>query len=268
MAEGDESKSLKNDIGKKVFFLYPHSVIQDELVSQIIQNEFEIYLVHDHKRLKRLLEKYNDSILFINIDERLGEDEWKAYVRDLLQSEKTKNVQVGILTYNENRELAQSYLMDIGIPAGYVQLKLGIKESSRIILKTLVVNEAKGKRKFVRAKCPENSNNEFNISLFGKNQTGEIIDISSAGMACSFHGGVDIPTRTDLDTIQLKLKSRIVMVSGIVAGRRTAGDDTTVYVILFTSYISEDARNRIGDFIYRTLQNEIERELAAIAVDE
>jgi hypothetical protein len=268
MADGEETAGQSNGIGKKVFFLYPHSVIQEELIAQIVQNEFEIYLVNDHKRLKKLLEKYNDSIVFINIDERLKEDEWKKYVRDLLTNEATKNVQVGILTYNENKELAQTYLMDIGVSAGYVQLKLGLKESSKIILKTLVVNEAKGKRKFVRAKCPKNSKTEFNVQVFGKNYQGEIIDISSAGMACFFHTSVDIPTRTELDKLQLKLKSRIVMLSGIVAGRRSDDQGRTVYVILFTSYISAEAKQRISEFIYRTLQNEMERELEAIPIAE
>ena len=268
MAEGEEQTKHTSGIGKKIFFLYPHSVIQEELIAQIVQNEFEIYLVHDHKRLKKLLEKYNDSIVFINIDERLKEEEWKEYVRDLVSNDATKNVQVGILTYNENRELAQSYLMDIGISAGYVQLKLGLKESSKIILKTLVVNEAKGKRKFVRAKCPKNSKTEFNVQLFGKNQQGEIIDISSAGMACVFHNSMDIPTRTELDKLQLKLRSRIVMVSGIVAGRRSDDQGRTVYVILFTGYISAEGKQRISEFIYKTLQNEIERELESVPIAE
>ncbi|MFP4617668.1 MAG: PilZ domain-containing protein [Spirochaetaceae bacterium] len=269
MADDDKNASkMADSLGKKVFFLYPHSVIQEELVSQIVQNEFEIYLAHDHKRLRKLLEKYNDSIVFVNIDERLKEDEWVSYVRNLVESEETKDVSVGILTYNENKELAQTYLMDIGVQAGYIQLKLGLKESSRIILKTLVANEAKGKRKFVRAKCSKNNKTEFNVHIFGKNQNGIVIDISSAGMACTFYSSLDIPTRTDLDQIQLKLRSRIVMVSGIVAGKRKDEGGDTVYVVLFTSFVSSEAKNRIGDFIYRTLQNELDRELQAITVTE
>ncbi|MFO7848320.1 MAG: PilZ domain-containing protein [Spirochaetia bacterium] len=268
MANDQQPSKDLNSIGKKVFFLYPHSVIQEELVSQIVQNEFEIYLVHDHKRLRKLLEKYNDAIVFINIDERLKEDEWISYVRELVEAEATKKVSVGILTYNENKELAQTYLMDIGVQAGYIQLKLGLKESSKIILKTLVANEAKGKRKFVRAKCSKNSKTEFNVQIFGKNQNGIVIDISSAGMACTFSTPVDIPTRTDLDQIQLKLRSRIVMVSGIVAGKRQNEEGETVYVILFTSFISTEAKNRIADFIYKTLQNNMDRELKAITVAE
>ena len=69
------------NLGKKVFFLYPHSVIQNEMVIELIRNEYEIYLLFDHMKTVRLLEKYNDSILFINIDEGLMENEWEKYIK-------------------------------------------------------------------------------------------------------------------------------------------------------------------------------------------
>jgi hypothetical protein len=256
-----------NSMGRKIFFLYPHSVIQEELVVQIVQNEFEIYLVYDHMRLKKLLERYEDSIVFINIDENMKEQQWIAYVRALVNSEELSNLQIGILTYNENKDLAQTYLIDIGISAGYIQLKLGLKESLRIILQTLMANEAKGKRRFVRAKCPEAVSTEFNADILGNTRQGSIVDISSAGMACVFDNAVDLSARTKLEKIQLKLRSRIVIVTGIIAGNRNDEEGHTLYVVLFTAYVSTDAKKRISDFIYRTLQNEIERELKSIKID-
>lgn len=266
--DSDTQKKDTQNIGKKSFFLYPHSVIKEELISQIVENEFEIYLVHDHRKLVKLLEKYNNSIVFINIDETLGKEEWIEYVRNLLNNERIEGVEVGILTYNEDKELAQTYLMDIGVTGGYIQLKLGLRESLKIILKTLMVNEAKGKRKFVRAKIPPASNTQFNIEIFGKNQSGRIIDISTAGMACMFDSQLDIPVRTPLENLQLKLRGKIIMVSGLVAGRRVDDEERLVYVVIFNSYISSDAKKNISNFIYHTLQNEIRKELDSITVGE
>ncbi len=254
------SKQGTDNFGKKVFFLYPHSVIQEELINHIIQNEFEVYLINDHQKLLPLLKKYNNSILFINIDERLKEKEWEEYIRTIMNREETSGVQIGILTYNEDKELARKYLMDLMIPGGYIQLKLGLKESTKIILKTLMANEARGKRRFVRATCPKNIVTEFNVQVAGNMYDGHIKDISSAGMACYFNKNIDLAPKTELSKMQLKLRSRIVMVSGIVAGKR---DDQgqTLYVVLFNKYISTDAKQRISTFIYRTLQAEMQREL-------
>ena len=249
--------------GKKVFFLYPHSVIQEELVTHIIQNEFEVYLINNHRKLLPLLKKYNNSILFINIDERLKESEWEEYIQSIMNNEATKGVQIGILTYNEDKELARKYLMDLMVPGGYIQLKLGLKESTKIILKTLMANEAKGKRKFVRAYCPKNIATEFNVQMAGSMYEGTIKDISSAGMAVYFNKSVDLPPRTELSQIQLKLRSRIVMVSGIVVGMRE-DQGQKMYVVLFNRFISTDAKQRISTFIYRTLQAEMQRELDSV----
>jgi hypothetical protein len=246
--------------GKKVFFLYPHSVIQEDLITHIIQNEFEVYLINDHRTLLPLLKKYNNSILFINIDERLKESEWEEYIRSIMNNEATMGVQIGILTYNEDKELARKYLMDLMVPGGYIQLKLGLKESTKIILKTLMANEAKGKRKFVRANCPKGIATEFNVQVAGSMYEGTIKDISSAGMAVYFNKSVDLPPRTELSKIQLKLRSRIVMVSGIIVGMRE-DQGHKMYVLLFNRFISTDAKQRISSFIYRTLQAELQREL-------
>ncbi len=246
------------NFGKKVFFLYPHSVIQEDLVEHIVQNEFEVYLVSNHTRLPSILKKFPHSILFINIDTRLKEEEWEEYVRKIMNDPATKDVQIGILTYNEDKELAKKYLMDIMVPGGYIQLKLGLKESTKIILKTLIANEARGKRRFVRAVCPKNSVNEFNVGIHEKMYTGYIKDISSAGMACYFYDTVDFQPKTVLERMQLKLKRRIVMVNGVIAGKRE-DKDGMIYVVLFSSYVSADAKQKLTSFVHKTLQTEMNR---------
>jgi len=244
--------------GKKVFFLYPHSVIQEDLVEHIVQNEFEVYLVNNHSRLLPVLKKFPGSILFINIDARLKESEWEEYVRTIMQTPETASTQIGILTYNDDKELAKKYLMDLMIPGGYIQLKLGLKESTKIILKTLIANEARGKRRFVRVACPVNTVNEFNVGMYEKMYTGYIKDISSAGMACYFYDSVDLPVKTVLERMQLKLKRRIVMVNGVIAGKRE-DQNGMVYVILFSQYISTDAKQKLTGFVNNTLQAQMNR---------
>ncbi len=249
--------------GKKVFFLYPHSVIQKELIQLIARYEFEVYLVNDHIRLAALLREYPESIVFINVDERLNTNQWEYYIRKLRENPGTQQVQFGILTYNEDKEVARHFLMDVMVQAGYIQLKLGLSESARIILKTLNANEAKGRRKFVRVQLPEKSGVNFNIKEGEAYKTGTISDISSGGMACYFDNGETGFVSKDLPDIQLNLRGKVVKVSGKMAGSREEGE-RKVYIILFERFRNEMDRLNLANFINRTLQIQMDKKIDTI----
>ena len=241
-------------LGKKVFFLNPHSVIQDEMVNLLFKNEYEVYLIKDHKKCLRILDKNPDSILFVNIDDELNDTQWEEYIRSIMRTPATSNVRIGILTYNDSQELKKKYLMDIGLPCGYIRLKLGLSESTKIILKTLDANEAKGTRKYVRAKCMNNAT--FNVKFNGSIREGDIKDISTAGMACTMTKNVEIPVRSLLKGIQLNLKGALCLLNGFVAGIRR--EDQWVYVIMFTPDMSTQNKEKIRHYIQRNLQQEID----------
>jgi hypothetical protein len=251
--------------GRKVFFLYPPSVVQDELIWEVVRHEYEVYLLKDHRRARALLAKYPGSILFVNIDTELKEPEWEAYIRGIVGSERYADVRVGILSYNNNEELARKYLMDVGVSAGFIKLSLGLQESIDIILRALEANEARGRRKYVRAKTFDPSlPATFNVRVFDQLKSGVIRDISSVGMACTFDEFVRLPERSYLRDIQLKLRGGLTTISGVVTGVRT--DAGTVYVVMFDPRSNPDARNRIRRFVHRYLQQQIERELAGMQV--
>ncbi len=137
-------------MGRKVFFLYPHSVIQNDMFRILIKNEYEVYSIDDHIKMKELSIRFPESILFINIDDKLNENEWESYIKDIL-SDTQKISRIGILTYNKDQNLAKKYLMEMMVPCGFICLSLSLEQSAATILKTLMVNEAKGRRKFLRA---------------------------------------------------------------------------------------------------------------------
>lgn len=254
----------ENILGKKVFFLYPHSVIRDELIKLIMHYEYEVYLLNNHVKTTKLMAKYPDAVLFINIDEAQKESEWEAYIKELMTNAATKDVRIGILSYEKNPELEKKYLMDIMVPCGFVNLKLGLKESARIILKTLEVNEVKGRRKYIRIKCDSSNPGTLNVKINGKFQTGKVIDISSVGMACIFNSkAVELDPKEVVNDIQLRLKAYICTVSGVVIGSRKLDNDT-LYVILFNKNIDAQSKSKIQEFISKTLQNSIDREMDAI----
>jgi hypothetical protein len=241
--------------GKKIFILYPHSVIRDELLDILIMSGFESYVLHDHKRAQKLLVKFPDSIMFINIDEGMSETEWEAYIRGIQEDASTKDCRLGILSYNTDQRLMQKYLMDLAVPCGYIHLKLGAKESTKIMLSVLEANEARGRRKFIRAFCEEDVNATVNIKHSGGIYYGSILDISAAGIAARFDKFEDLPPNSVIREIQLKLRGSLVLTDAVLMGKR----DDNVWVFLFdVPRMNPDHKLVIHRYIKHLLQHYID----------
>jgi hypothetical protein len=119
-----------------------------------------------------------------------------------------------------------------------------------------MVNEAKGRRKYLRIDCWQFRNTEFNVMIHGKLCIGQLRDISSVGMAFLFDEELVLPQHTVLSDIQLKLKGKIARVSGPVMGTRVIPEGT-VHVLIFDKRTDQSTRSRIHAFIFETLQEQI-----------
>lgn len=244
--------------GKKVFLLYPHSVIQEKMLDVLIMNGFETYTLHDYKKAFKVLRRFPDSIMFVNIDEGLPEKDWETYIRGIQNSPATQQARLGILSYNHDRELMAKYLMDIAVPCGYVQLKLGLQESTGIILNALNVNEARGRRKHIRAFCEDGIYATLNFKDDSGFYQGRILDISAAGLAVKVSNFPEIPEKAVLRSVQLKLHGALVMTDMIFMGKRR--DDQNVLILLFDpAKLNQDNKLTIHHFIKQNLQSFIDK---------
>ena len=246
-------KSLKSNseiMGKKIFFLYPHSVIQSDMLDILVKHEYEVYMINDHLKMLKLAEFFPDSILFINIDEKLSETKWESFISNMLDNNKLIS-RIGILTYNKNKDLAQKYLMDIMIPCGFIVLNISFEQSAATILKMLHANEAKGRRKFLRTSCQSSENIRFNLKLDNILYTGAIVNISIVGMAICFDTDIFINLKSYIKDIQLQLKGIICRVSGIVIANRDA--EKGEYILMFHK-ADENTGEKIHSFIHNQHQ--------------
>ena len=241
--------------GKKIFLLRPHSVIRDEMLDVLIMAGFETYTIIDEKKARGLLAKFPGSIMFINIDEGLKEPEWERYIREIQEDPKTKDSRLGIMSYNQDHSLMKKYLMQLAIPCGYVQLKLGLKESTKIILSALEANEARGRRKCIRAECEDDINATINYKTDASVFRGKLLDISSAGIAAKFDNMSTLPNNSVLQGVQLRLRGGIVMLDMIFIGRRP--NNQLVQVMLFGPKTSTDNKLIIHHYIKLCLQKYI-----------
>ena len=240
-----------NASGKKVFLLYPHSVIRDDMLDLLIMAGFETYTLADEKKAQKILAKFPDSIMFINIDEGLKEKDWESYIREIQGNPMTRNNKLGIMSYNQDQDLMKKYLMEMGLPCGYIQLKLGLQESTRIILSALEVNEARGRRNSIRAACEDDINASINYRIDNDVYRGKILDISSSGLAAKFDRPPRLDTNTVISDVQLKLRGGLIMTNLVFMGQRR--DDKRVQILLFNN-ITTDQKLIIHRYIKQCLQ--------------
>jgi hypothetical protein len=253
------------DVGKKVFFLYPPTIIK-EIIREIVRQEYEAYILENHLTALRVLAKYKESILFINIDEILKDEEWQQYVTSLLAAPETRDTKVGILTYfKKEREVVERYLINIGVQCGFIRIKMSPDECQQIILKTLAANEARGRRRYVRAICNEKLD-LFNIIWQNQRFQGSIIDLSYAGMACYFHDQLlNLREGAVITNIQLVLRGASCILNGKVIKVIPQATGHSIYIIMFdTSQIKPIIEQKIHAFIFHCLQETIKNEMDSL----
>jgi len=256
----ENTGSVSDILGKKIFFLCPTAVVQNKIISELVQQEYEVYVAKSKETLKRVLKKYPDAIVFVDIDEQMPEKEWESWITGLMNAPETKGVSVGIVTANDDENLKRKYLLTLNIPCGYTILKFDLDKSISHILEALHEADAKGRRKFIRTNTEKDTHVTLNLPIHGMYVNGQIKDISVVGVSCTIDGNPEIQKNTLFDNIQFKLHSSLLMTEGIILGSRIEGKEK-FYVILFTQRIDPDVRIKIRKYIQQNLQIKMDDEL-------
>jgi hypothetical protein len=254
--------NISSDIlGKKIFFLHPSAVVQNEVIAELAQQEYEVYAVKDHAALIPVLKRYPGSIVFADIDERMSEKDWEAWIRGIMGNPETSQISIGILSVNGDETLQRKYINSLGVRCGYTVLKKDLNVVIKQLMEILKALEAKGRRKYIRAAVENESLATVNIPMDdGVFINGSIRDISVVGLSCSFAEDPELTPKTLFQNVQIKLQSALLKVEGIVFGSRM-DELSRVYVILFTKRVDPDTRIKIRKYIQQNLQAKMEMEL-------
>lgn len=237
---------------RRIFFVNPPSVVEESMIQFLVSAQYEAAVVRDYRRLPAILRAYPRSIDYFNIDNGMSEPEWERFIRGIIIGKARHGASVGVISYNDNQELTRKYLMDVGVEAGFIKLKLGFQESARILFRSLDAAEAKGGRRYIRAKVPAGKAS-LNLAMDGKVSTGELEDISAVGMACYLPAEYGVGT--SLSSVQLRLWGSLVLVDCKVVGTR-AVNGRTLTVLLFDAPMPAATRGKIFTFVRRVIQHE------------
>jgi len=244
-------------VGRKVFFLYPTASVQNQIVTELVQQEYEIYISKDHSRLAQTLKKYSDSVVFVNIDDGMPELEWEKWIIALYNA--APDIKIGVFSSSNDEELKSKYVEKLKISCGFMALKLDMSKTIPVILEILKVMNAKGRRKYIRATTERETTATMNMPLKGNIFNGVIKDISVVGISCSFENDPGLPRNALFKDIQIRLQSMLLKVEAIAFGSRMDGNEK-IYVLIFTQRIDPEVRVKIRKYIQQNLQNKMDSE--------
>jgi hypothetical protein len=245
--------------GKKIFFLYPSSLIQNEIAYELIQQEYEVYIIKDYTNLRRVLKKFPDSVVFINLDDGLSEKEWEVWLRGLLNDPATARVRVGVLVSIHNETTEKKYTVTYKLPCGYTVVNISDPlKTVKSIFDYLQAVDARGRRKFIRVSSENDTQMTINIPHNGLFLKGVIKDISVTGLSCIFQEDPHLDKNSLCQDMQIKLQSIILKTEGICFGSRMDGLQK-VYVFLFTQRIDPDVRITIRSFNQSLMQTRMDK---------
>jgi hypothetical protein len=260
--KNDHNNEHANDelTGKKIFFVHPSAFLKNVVLDELVQQEYEIYVVKDEQKLIRVLKKNPDSIVFASIDEALPAPKWETFIRQIMGDNVTKTVSIGILSNAENPEVRKLYVDSLKVACGYIPVKMDKARVTQELLEILKNSNAKGRRKYIRANTQGETMTTINLPVNGEFVTGEIRDISVVGLACTFPQDPELAKNSIFHDIQIKLQGVLVKAEGIVFGFRMDGVDK-VYVFLFTAKLEPAMRAKIRTHIQKSLQLKMDEEM-------
>ncbi|MDR2941855.1 MAG: pilus assembly protein PilZ [Treponema sp.] len=260
-AAGDTANTApsQSDItGKKIFFVYPTAYIQNQVVEELVQHEYEVYVSKDPKRLAHALKKYSDSVIFANIDEGLHESEWEKWIHTLVTA--LPNIRVGVFSSSSDDKIREKYLNTLHIKCGFFNSKLDMGKTINKILEVFDAMNVKGRRKYLRANTEIESVATINMPLNSGFVNGIVRDVSVVGVSCSFEDDIPLHKNALVKDIQIRLQTMLLKAEAVVFGSRLDGHER-IFVMLFTQRIDPEVKIKIRKYIQQNLQHKIDPEI-------
>jgi hypothetical protein len=244
--------------GKKIFFVYPTGSVQQQIVTELVQQEYEVYIAKDSTKLARALSKYPDSILFINIDEGMSVDNWGNWINSILTA--LHDIKIGVFSNNTDTDIREKQIKDLHIRCGYMTSKVDMSKTVQEVLDILNKMNVKGRRKYLRSTITKENAATINMPHDDVYINGEIKDISVVGVSCCFTIDPGLKKNTLFKNVQIKLQGMLLKVEAVVFGSRS-DNGLNIYVMLFTQRINPDVRTKIRKYIQQDLQNKMDTEI-------
>ena len=241
--------------GKKVFFINPNYTFKTTIIVDLRMMEYEVYIIDNYKDAKNILKKNPGSICFINIDSQLSIYGWYVFISDFEKDGILKDIIVGVISDRLLPNEKQLFLDRLKPRAGVMESSSDTKKIIGNIEDILKINNAKGRRQYVRANCLADRGamliwNEGN--LVNQVKLVDISHMSAATLAPSIKNTV-LEKNSLIRGATLKLGEKQFIINFIVYDIHKRGDKELL-ITLFTPETASGLKEPIMEYIYETLQ--------------
>lgn len=255
--------------GRKIFFLNPPYAIKTTVVEKLRAQEYEAFNIENYRIAKDLLRMNQDAICFIDIDSELSPKEWFNFVKSFEEDEVLSTIFIGILSQKVKLSDKNQFLLKASIPGGFIMLTEGLERITDKITRICEINGSKGRRQYVRLDCRTEEEATVHASKDGRLYTMKLIDISSVGFACA------IPNKDADKFVEKEVVSSII----ITLGKRTInceaaifaikpGENFSTLVMLLLPSTATTTKNMIRNFVFTTMQKNIDLKASVIIEDK
>lgn len=241
--------------GRKIFFLNPAYLVRNEVITELQNEEYEVYIIESYRDAKNLLRLNENAILFINVDAQLAMNSWYNFIRTFEKEDVLSSIYIGIISERIRPADRELFLTTAQIPAGITMLDTDMKFITESILGILKEANAKGRRQYVRA----NLSHDKEASLFWNHGTKmhqlKLLDISSVGMSVKVPPALAqiVGKNFILRDVTLRLGSKQIVIEAVVFAVKEIPDGI-IWVLLLLPNTSTKTRDIIRQYISETFQ--------------
>ena len=166
--------------GRKIYFIHPSFLVRRNLIPQLCNMEYEIYIIPDYKKAKDILRKNPDSICYINMDVDLRPEGWINFVQSFEKDDVLSTIYIGVTSERTSKTTREDFVTQCTLPAGFIQTTSATPDATKIVARE-IKNFGESKPKMLILNIT-NTTEEQKAKLRGaiKFFTGELNNISVA----------------------------------------------------------------------------------------
>lgn len=241
---------------RKVFFLHPQAVIQDDLVNGLIEENYECYLIRNASSAKTALRAHPDGVLLIQVDSGLTEEQWFTFAGEIKDSPTMNGATLAVLSIKAEDSIRERFMV-AGSPFEecFTYSGFNYDKSLDSIRSFLDANKARLPGNQIRGVAPEDFGASIVFVRDSERYEGSLRDITIVGMTCRLGQESLLPSEVPVQNIVISYGSKQFSVSGKIAGKH--GKEEALHLILFEEWCKEEKRAEIYELIHDCLQAEM-----------
>ncbi len=260
--------------GRKVFFLNLSSDLRNQIIDPLREREYEVFNIDDYKSAKAILRNFPDAICFVQVDihgsNQLKTNQWFNFLHSFQSDPVLKTIYLGVITKRMTTSEQNFFMLNLLLPAGLLSIRNGTDELFDNLINILEVNGAKGRRQYVRAKCPENSRAVVRCKIADVTVIMTINDISSVGISCYIKNNQTQLFKPNivLENISFSINSATSFhCNAAVFTVKPFNNQYSLLVLLLMKGTTRAVKTEIRQYIFNILEHEIQKKVQNIPLD-